>query len=104
MAHRPRILVSLFLIALLVDASVARAQFLDLSGGGSNRRAKVETTINTTALRAGGDGVLAVVVDIGPAYHAQSAKPLDENLIAFAVTPDKNPAVEFKAPVYPPGK
>jgi thiol:disulfide interchange protein DsbD len=104
MAHRSRILASLFLMALLVLVSMAQAQFLDLGGGGNERRAKVESAINTTALRAGSDGVLAVVVDIAPGYHAQSAKPLDENLIAFKVTPGKNPAVEFKAPMYPPGK
>lgn len=101
MLHR----LSLILIASLAwFAGSVRAQLPDFRTLKNEPLAKVESAINTTALKPGGRGVLAVVLDIKPGYHAQSSKPLDENLIALAVTTEKNETVEFGVPVYPPGK
>ena len=92
----------LLFLALLSPA--AHAQLPGLFQTKDEPRAKVDAAVNTSALRAGSEGVLAVVLDIKRGFHAQSAKPLDENLIPLSVTPGKNPAVEFQAPIYPKGK
>ena len=74
----------LLVLALLSPAS--HAQLPGLFPTKDEARAKVEAAVDTSALRPGSDGVLAVVLDIKPGSHAQSAKPLDENLIALSVT------------------
>lgn len=66
-------------------------------------RAKVQVVTSTDAVQGGGKGLLAVVVDIAKGFHAQSNKPLAENLIPLEVTFKDSGPVKFDKPVYPPG-
>jgi len=68
------------------------------------KRAEVSAAINTTALQAGAQGVLAVVTEVKPGFHAQSHTPTESFYIGFEVTAEQNPAVKFFDPVYPAGK
>jgi thiol:disulfide interchange protein DsbD len=66
----------------------------------SDERASVRASLNPSTVAAGGQATLEIVLDIRPGFHAQSHKPLDENLIPLAVTPTEQPAVEFGEPNY----
>lgn len=105
----PVFLLPLVAAALLV-AFAARAAddfaALGLSSTprGGSKAHLAKSAVNKTALPAGGEAMLAVSLDIGAGYHAQSHKPYDENLIPFTIKLEDNPALTFGEPVYPPGK
>ena len=63
-----------------------------------------KTALRDSALRAGHDSMLAVVVKVDEGLHAQSHTPLEENYIKFELKLDDNAKVKFDAPIYPPGK
>ncbi|MGA2231940.1 MAG: thioredoxin family protein [Tepidisphaeraceae bacterium] len=65
--------------------------------------ADVSSALNVSALQAGKDAVVAVVVDVHSGLHAQSHTPLSDDLIKFEVKADDNPQVTFGDPIYPPG-
>ena len=83
-------------VVWIVGAACAFARQQDL--------ARASATLNQSALRPGDEAVLAVVVDVQDGYHSQSHKPLDANLIPFAVTLDPGGAVEAGAPLYAEGQ
>lgn len=60
--------------------------------------------LNASGLQRGQTAVIAVVVDVATGLHTQSHEPLNPDFIAFKVTADANPAVQFLDPVYPPAK
>src|SRR5262245_39815878 len=66
--------------------------------------ATVPTDINFTTDPRGHDGVVAVIVDIPPGFHAQSHTPSAPNYIAFKVTMSPTDGVTWASPIYPPGK
>ena len=72
--------------------------------GAEEGRATVSAALNVESLIAGEPAVLAVVIDVKSGFHAQSHKPLDENLIPFTLKIEPNPAIEVYEPVYPPGE
>jgi thiol:disulfide interchange protein len=84
----------LALIALLA-ASPAWAQQVHVA---------VRMAANTKTLQAGQQGVLAVVMDVGAGFHAQSHKPLEESYIPTNVTVKPDGNFTFHEPVYPEGK
>jgi thiol:disulfide interchange protein DsbD len=65
-------------------------------------RITVSATLATSNLRRGQQTVLAVVADIGSAYHAQSHTPLDSSLIPYEVHLDPAPGIDLLPPQYPP--
>jgi thiol:disulfide interchange protein DsbD len=67
-------------------------------------RATVAAEVNTTALQPGQQGVLAVVVDIAPGFHAQSHTPTQPNYSKFVVEAEQAGGITFYAPIYPAGK
>jgi thiol:disulfide interchange protein DsbD len=81
-----------------MQASVVNAQ----PAGGRNP-VSIEFVASTRTLQPGQQGVIAVVLDIGEGYHAQSNKPLEANYIPTTVTPKANPNITFFQPDYPPG-
>jgi thiol:disulfide interchange protein len=68
------------------------------------RRATVTAAVNATAVPAGQEAVVAVIVDVKPGFHAQSHKPKDPNLIPLTVTPEKPDVGTVGEVVYPPGQ
>jgi thiol:disulfide interchange protein DsbD len=78
--------------------------FLWTSVASGRTSADVSTALNTSALKPGESAILAVVVDVHAGLHAQSHEPLDKNLIAFDLTPDADPQIDFDAPIFPPGQ
>ena len=60
--------------------------------------------IERDALKPGADAVIAVVLDVKEGFHAQSHKPLDENLIPCVVSLDDNANATAADAVYPAGK
>ena len=67
-------------------------------------KATVSASLNYKSLPPGQQAVVAVVVDVPAGFHSQSHTPSAPNYIAFKVTMDANPAVEWSEPVYPQGK
>lgn len=73
----------------------------------TDKRGEVtKAVLDVSALQPGKPATAAVVFDIKPGFHAQSAtaKEIDNDLIPFTATPDENPALTFGSPVFPPGK
>lgn len=60
--------------------------------------------ISTDKVHQGGSFTIAIVLDIDPQFHINSAKPLDENLIPTRVEPVKVDGFTFSAPTYPKGE
>ncbi|MDB5295111.1 MAG: hypothetical protein JWO31_1094 [Phycisphaerales bacterium] len=74
------------------------------SGTKSPKRAEVTATgLSVTALKPGASAEAAVVLEIKPGYHSQSAEPLEKNLIAFTVTVEPPAGVTAGKPVFPAG-
>jgi thiol:disulfide interchange protein len=93
---RPRTCSNIVILCTALMAvlpSLARAQ--------ATQRASVRATLNYTALQPGQQAVIAVVLGVKTKFHAQSHTPLDPNLIAFDVSFDANPQVEFFTPIFP---
>ena len=67
-------------------------------------KVKIAATFEPATLSAGGEGTLTITLDVPAGLHAQSNKPLDENLIAFKITPTPNDAVTFGEAKYPAGE
>src|SRR5689334_18390128 len=86
-------------IALLLLSMIA-----SISARAQTKYADVSSALNSTALQPGGQGVIAVVLDVKEGFHAQSHTPYKENLFACRVKLEENPAVEIFEPIYPPGK
>src|SRR3954469_21582476 len=65
-----------------------------------------KAVLDVSALRPGKSATVAVVFDIKPGFHAQSAtaREIDESLIPFTAKATKNDAMSFGDPVFPPGK
>src|SRR5580658_9063568 len=63
--------------------------------------AAYSAALSVSALGAGQNAALAVVVDVAPGLHIQSHQPLDPNLIPFDISLDANPNLQFLDPVYP---
>jgi thiol:disulfide interchange protein len=104
-ALRLTLVVTLLSFTLITRADDFAALGFGASAAGRGSQAHVaKSVVNKTALPAGSEAMLAVSLDIGDGYHAQSHKPYDENLIPFTIKLDENPAVTFGEPVYPPGK
>src|SRR5438132_333119 len=59
---------------------------------------------NTKTLQPGQQGVMAVVLDVRPGFHAQSHRPLEETYIPTNVTVKPDANITFHEPVYPEGK
>jgi thiol:disulfide interchange protein len=64
----------------------------------------VQMLPNTKTLQGGQQGVIAVVLDIRPGFHAQSHKPLESAYIPTTVTVKANPNITYYEPVYPTGQ
>lgn len=60
--------------------------------------------ISTDRVNQGGSFAIAIVLDIDPQFHINSANPLDENLIPTKVEPVKTEGFTFSAPNYPKGE
>jgi thiol:disulfide interchange protein DsbD len=88
-----RSILSLFLLTLLAAPAMAQSRY-----------ATISTYLNQSALKAGGDAVVAVVVDIKAGYHAQSHAPLEDFYIKFQTTLDPADGITPGTIVYPAGK
>lgn len=89
-------------VAAIVMLSLARAPVA--WGAFGQQRANIsKAVVSKSALPAGGEAMLAVVLEIDPGFHAQSRTPLEANLIKFDLKLDPVPALEFGEAVYPPG-
>jgi thiol:disulfide interchange protein DsbD len=66
--------------------------------------ADVSAVLNVSALKPGEPAMIAVVISVHPGLHVQSHQPLDPNLIAFELTADDNPQIDFGPPIYPPAQ
>ena len=62
----------------------------------ASRAHVAKSAVSKTALPAGGEAMLAVSLDIGAGYHAQSHTPYDKFLIPFTIKLDENPC--FRIP------
>jgi thiol:disulfide interchange protein DsbD len=87
----------LVILLLIVPSLTALAQ-------AGVRRATVTAAVSATAVPAGQDAVVAVIIDVKPGFHAQSHKPKDPNLIPLTVTPEKPDVGTIGEAVYPPGQ
>ena len=65
---------------------------------------KVTAELNTTALQAGQQAVVAVVVDIEEGCHAQSHTPTDKTAMASSVSLIGPAGFKIYEPVYPDGE
>src|SRR5687767_11418716 len=74
-----------------------------LGQGPGAQRISVEAVLNHKDLRAGQRAAVALVLDVKQGFHAQSSKPLDENLIPLRVTPAATAGITWYPPVYPEG-
>jgi len=81
------------ILSLLTTAAVAQPTDL----------AQSRAVLSQSALREGDNAVLAIVVDIKPGYHAQSATPTDANYIAFEWAVEPNDKLLIGKPIYPKG-
>src|SRR4051794_34060445 len=64
--------------------------------------ADVSAMLSTTAVHAGDETAIFVIIDVHQGLHAQSHTPLEKNLIPLVMKADANPAADLKDPVYPP--
>jgi thiol:disulfide interchange protein len=80
--------------------------FLLLTSGvmAQSRYATITPYLNQSALKAGSDAVVAVVVDIKPGYHAQSHTPLEDFYIKFETSLTAADGIKPGGVVYPAGK
>ncbi|MGE5611479.1 MAG: protein-disulfide reductase DsbD family protein [Bacillota bacterium] len=97
------------LVALIIALSTPMAAFGQSSvslnpAGGKDQRVAVRAALDAKALQPGGRAVMAIVLDIRKGYHAQSNKPLDENLVKTEVRLEPGSAVKAGQPVYPAGE
>lgn len=68
-------------------------------------RARITSTaLDASALRAGHKALIAVQVEVGDGFHAQSHTPLDPNYVKFELKMADVPGLKFGDPIYPPGK
>jgi suppressor for copper-sensitivity B len=77
---------------------------LSVFGGSAIAQTQTATysaALSVSALPAGQNAALAVVVDVAPGLHIQSHEPLDPNLIPFEISVDANPNLDFLDAVYP---
>ncbi len=107
MPGRLRLFIVLLVGLLSVTPAVAQTG-LDLFGDTAPKpafgdKATVEASANFETVQPGQQVVIAIVLDVVDGYHAQSATPLTDNLIAFRIdsTGDDYTAYE---PTYAPGK
>jgi len=84
-----------FLLCSALQSSIALA---------ARSSADVSAQLNVSALTPGQPAMIVVIVTVHPGLHAQSHQPLDPTLIAFELSPDPNPQLEFDSPIYPPGQ
>ncbi|HEV8290522.1 MAG TPA: protein-disulfide reductase DsbD N-terminal domain-containing protein, partial [Tepidisphaeraceae bacterium] len=82
-------------LVLLLAASPLWAQQGPLS---------VRMVANTKTVQPGQQGVVAVVMEIAPGFHAQSHRPLEATYIPTNVTVKPVANITFHEPVYPDGK
>lgn len=69
----------------------------------AQQRATVSATVEPAVIPAGGEATIKILVRVNHGFHAQSSKPLDENLIPFSVRMEPSAGFTFGEPVYPPG-
>jgi len=87
----------------LLGAPTFLCLFLATAAAQPTDLASSRAVLSQSALRAGENAVIAVVVDIKDGYHAQSFKPSDPNYIAFDVALEPNDRLILGAPIYPAG-
>ena len=66
--------------------------------------ATVTGALDVSALREGHAARLAVILDVGKGFHAQSHTPLDDSAIKCELTLDPVPGITFGDIAYPDGK
>ena len=66
--------------------------------------ASVAAYLDADGLQVGGQGAIAVVVDVPDGLHVQSHKPLEDYLVKFAVSVHPPAQVTAAEPNYPAGK
>jgi thiol:disulfide interchange protein len=83
----------LALLMLLLSATTSLAQ--------PKSHAKLSTSLNPAEVQQGQDAQIQIVVDIDEGLHAQSNKPLSDNLIPFEVKLDANDALTVGDAIFP---
>src|SRR5277367_2925135 len=78
--------------------------FILAASAQARTHATVTAALDLSVLPRGKSGVIAVVTNVNPGLHAQSAKPLDPNLYPFSLKVDPNNSVELQLPIYPTGQ
>jgi thiol:disulfide interchange protein len=63
----------------------------------------IRAALNCKEIPAGGQAVLAVVVEVPAGYHIQSHTPLSPQFIATDLKVESDPSLQVFAPVYPAG-
>lgn len=91
------VLVALVIVLSFVAPAIAQP-------AAKPQRAKVSAALNISALQPGKSAELAIVIDVARGLHAQSHKPLDDNLIPLTVKLDSIPSVSFGDVEYPAGE
>jgi thiol:disulfide interchange protein len=94
---------SVFSLCFIVGVSSILLTASDARAAAPQHAAITAAAVNYSAIPAGHDAMLAVELDIKPGFHAQSHTPLEPNYKAFSLEMEKNPAVVFGDPQYPPG-
>ena len=108
-------LVGMALTLLLVLSSLAAAQTdfklpglpgkpAATAGLGGGDHATVSAEANFAKVQPGQQLVVAVVLDVEAGFHAQSHRPLQDNLIPFALQKLQVSAGDVFEPIYPPGE
>ncbi len=87
--------VLVWLATAVLSAAAARA---------ADPSADVSAEPSTTALPAGGRGMVAVVIDVHDGLHAQSHTPADPSYIPLVITPKPVAGVTFGEVRYPRGE
>jgi len=90
-------------LALMLAAPVSGGQ-MDFGGGAEEPNIAVSTVLSVTAAAAGESCTAAVVLDIPPPWHVNSAHPRDEYLIPAKVEFDTVPGITPGRPAYPAGQ
>jgi thiol:disulfide interchange protein len=85
----------LSLLAVLLSTVIASAQLAKKSN------AKLSTSLNPAEVQQGQDAEIQIVVDIDEGLHAQSNKPLSDNLIPFEVKLDANDSLTIGEAIFP---
>ena len=91
-----------WLLTLILSPLIAHAQ--PTAAASQSGRATVTAALSCSALQPGQPFALAIVIDIKPGFHAQSAKPLDKDLIPMTVALEPNAAAVVGNPIYPEGR